>query len=75
MDQMWHSRQIFLMMNPDLAWQELQWWARTQHFTEHTGQIHHDFGTNYSYCDWDNTEHNDYQVATYQYTSSMAQLL
>jgi uncharacterized protein (DUF608 family) len=61
MDQMWHARQIFTMINPELAWQELEWWARTQHVLNYTGQIHHDFGTNYNYVDWDNTEHSDYR--------------
>jgi uncharacterized protein (DUF608 family) len=61
MDQMWHARQIYTMINPDLAWQELEWWARTQHVQNYTGQIHHDFGTSFSYVGWDNTEHNDYR--------------
>ncbi len=59
MDQMWHSRQIYTMMNPELAWQELEWWARTQHVDNHPGQIHHHFGTSFNYCDWDDTEHDD----------------
>jgi len=44
MDQMWQARQIYTMINPDLAWNELEWWARTQHVQNFTGQIHHDFG-------------------------------
>ena len=61
MDQMWHARQIFTMMNPELAWKELEWWARTQHVTNYTGQIHHDFGTHFNYVGWDDTEHEDYR--------------
>ncbi|MBN1693881.1 T9SS type A sorting domain-containing protein [candidate division WOR-3 bacterium] len=61
MDQMWHARQIYTMINPNLAWQELEWWARTQHVENYTGQIHHDFGTNFNYVEWDDTEHPDYR--------------
>ena len=61
MDQMWHARQIYTMINPKLAWQELEWWARTQHVDNYTGQIHHDFGTNFNYVGWDDTEHADYR--------------
>lgn len=61
MDQMWHARQIYTMINPKLAWQELEWWARTQHIDDYTGQIHHDFGTNFNYVGWDDTEHADYR--------------
>ncbi len=61
MDQMWHARQIYTMINPDLAWQELEWWARTQHVVDYNGQIHHDFGTNFNYVGWDDTEHDDYR--------------
>ncbi|MEO0293934.1 MAG: malectin domain-containing carbohydrate-binding protein [candidate division WOR-3 bacterium] len=61
MDQMWHARQIYTMINPNLAWQELKWWARTQHIMNYPGQIHHDFGTNFNYCEWDDTEHPDYR--------------
>jgi hypothetical protein len=61
MDQMWHARQIYAMINPQLAWQELEWWARTQHVTSYTGQIHHDFGENFDYVEWDDTEHGDYR--------------
>jgi uncharacterized protein (DUF608 family) len=61
MDQMWHTRQIYTMINPKLAWQELEWWARTQHVTNYTGQIHHDFGTDFNYVGWDDTEHSDYR--------------
>ncbi len=61
MDQMWHARQIYTMINPDLAWQELEWWARTQHVTNYTGQIHHDLGENFIYDGWDDTEHSDYR--------------
>ena len=62
MDQMWHTRQIYIMLNPYLAWQELEWWARTQHVDNYTGQIHHDFGTSFNYVEWDDTEHSDYRV-------------
>jgi hypothetical protein len=58
MDQMWHARQIYTMINPQLAWQELEWWARTQHVTSYAGQIHHDFGTYFNYVGWDDTEHS-----------------
>lgn len=61
MDQMWHTRQIYTMINPQLAWQELEWWAKTQHVVSYTGQIHHDFGTNFDYVGWDDTEHSDYR--------------
>jgi len=61
MDQMWHARQIYIMINPELAWQELEWWARTQHVQNYTGQIHHDFGVNFNYVGWDDTEHDDYR--------------
>ncbi|MFC0876295.1 malectin domain-containing carbohydrate-binding protein [Saccharicrinis sp. FJH2] len=61
MDQMWHARQIFTMINPELAWKELEWWARTQHVTSYAGQIHHDFGTYFNYVGWDDTEHEDYR--------------
>ena len=61
MDQMWHARQIYAMINPELVWMELEWWARTQHVQSYTGQIHHDFGTNFNYVDWDDTEHDDYR--------------
>jgi len=43
MDQMWHARQITIMTVPDMAWKELEWWARTQK-TSPLGQIHHDMG-------------------------------
>ena len=61
MDQMWHARQIYTMINPELAWQELEWWARTQHVSSYPGQIHHDVGQNFNYVGWDETEHNDYR--------------
>jgi len=61
MDQMWQSRQIYTMINPDLAWQELEWWARTQHVQNYSGQIHHDFGESFNYVGWDATEHADYR--------------
>jgi len=61
MDQMWHTRQIYTMINPQLAWQELEWWALTQHVDDYTGQIHHDFGTFFYYVEWNDTEHSDYR--------------
>ncbi len=61
MDQMWHARQIYTMINPELAWQELEWWARTQHVSLYPGQIHHDVGQNFNYVGWDSTEHDDYR--------------
>jgi hypothetical protein len=61
MDQMWHARQIYTMINPDLAWQELEWWARTQHVQQFAGQIHHDVGTSFNYVGMDDTEHGDYR--------------
>jgi hypothetical protein len=62
MDQMWHARQIVNQMLPYYAWQELNYWARTQ---KDSGQIHHDF--NGSELDksklvsWDDKEHVDYR--------------
>lgn len=44
MDQMWHAREIMIMTVPDLAWKELEWWARTQKTDTAAGQIHHDMG-------------------------------
>jgi hypothetical protein len=62
MDQMWHARQIMNQLIPTFAWQELQYWARTQ---KENGQIHHDFnagGTDKSaLVDWDDREHADYR--------------
>ncbi|MEU2202596.1 discoidin domain-containing protein [Isoptericola sp. NPDC019482] len=63
-DQMWHARQVVGNMFPAIAWQELEYWARTQ---RSDGQIHHDF--NYMadtsqkdrLVDWDDTEHADYR--------------
>jgi hypothetical protein len=61
MDQMWHARQIYTMINPELAWQELEYWARTQHVQQFAGQIHHDVGTSFNYVEFDDTEHPDYR--------------
>lgn len=64
MDQMWHARQIINLLIPDFAWQELEYWARTQ---RNDGQIHHDFNymadtsVKYKLVDWDDTEHADYR--------------
>ncbi len=64
MDQMWHARQIMGALIPELAWQELEYWARTQ---RNDGQIHHDFNymtdtsIKYKLVPWDDTEHSDYR--------------
>lgn len=64
MDQMWHARYIINYLIPDFAWQELEYWARTQ---RNDGQIHHDFNymtdtsVKYKLVDWDDTEHEDYR--------------
>ncbi len=67
MDQMWLARQIFCQLMPFYAWQELNYWARTQ---MKNGQIHHDFnkmdvGSDRAkrsvLCPWDDTEHQDYR--------------
>lgn len=62
MDQMWHARQIINQLIPSFAWQELQYWARTQ---KDNGQIHHDFnsgGPDKSVLvDWDDKDHKDYR--------------
>ena len=64
MDQMWHARQIINLLIPQFAWQELEYWARTQ---RNDGQIHHDFNymadtsVKYKLVDWDDTEHADYR--------------
>ncbi|MDF2935361.1 MAG: carbohydrate-binding protein [Paenibacillaceae bacterium] len=62
MDQMWHARQIINQLIPFFAWQELQYWARTQ---KGNGQIHHDFNTagpdKSVLVAWDDREHADYR--------------
>lgn len=65
MDQMWHAREIVSQLVPFFAWQELEYWARTQ---RNDGQIHHDFNTTTDdkaersvLVDWDDTEHPDYR--------------
>ena len=64
MDQMWHARQIIGNLIPQFAWQELEYWARTQ---RSDGQIHHDFNymtdtsVKYKLVPWDDTEHADYR--------------
>ncbi len=64
MDQMWHARQIIGNLIPGFAWQELEYWARTQ---RNDGQIHHDFNymtdtsVKYKLVPWDDTEHADYR--------------
>ena len=67
MDQMWLARQIFCQLMPFYAWQELNYWARTQ---MKNGQIHHDFNKmdvgsdrvkRSVLCPWDDTEHQDYR--------------
>lgn len=64
MDQMWHAREVMYDMFPTFAWQELDYWARTQRLD---GQIHHDFNymadttLKYKLVGWDDTEHADYR--------------
>jgi hypothetical protein len=60
MDQMWHSRQILNHLVPELAAQELRYWARTQK-TDPEGQIHHDFGKRTKLYGWDDRQHKDYR--------------
>jgi uncharacterized protein (DUF608 family) len=61
MDQMWHARQINTMIAPSIAWQELQYWARTQK-TNPAGQIHHDFKHPDDVLPaWDETDYADYR--------------
>ncbi|MBN1307887.1 MAG: hypothetical protein JXA18_08225, partial [Chitinispirillaceae bacterium] len=60
MDQMWHARPAMIMTVPDLVWQELSWWARTQK-TDPAGQIHHDMGDPMSQLwGWDDRQHPEY---------------
>ena len=64
MDQMWHGRLINIQLLPDIAWKELEYWARCQRKAAGVeGQIHHDFGSNGSYniAAWDDTEYTDYR--------------
>lgn len=62
MDQMWHGRQINIGAVPNVAWKELEYWARTQK-TNPAGQIHHDFGTPMAtLVAWDDQQHSDYRV-------------
>lgn len=67
MDQMWLARQIISQLLPSYAWQELNYWARTQ---MRNGQIHHDFNAMDAgdkrekrsvLVSWDDTEHADYR--------------
>ena len=64
MDQMWHARQIYTMICPEMVWKELEYWARTQK-SEPEGQIHHDFcnppAGNQSLVPWDDKQHQDYR--------------
>ncbi|MFC7535338.1 discoidin domain-containing protein [Actinoplanes sp. GCM10030250] len=63
-DQMWHARESVGALFPRFAWQELEYWARTQ---RKDGQIHHDFNymadtsLKYKLVGWDDTEHADYR--------------
>jgi len=64
-DQMWHARQLITMMAPDLVFQELSWWARTQRpatDAQAAGQIHHDFEPRKDggECPWDQWDHPCY---------------
>lgn len=65
MDQMWHSRPIFIMVAPSMIWQELEYWARTQK-TNPEGQIHHDFDIagvkQWTLVGWDDQQHADYRT-------------
>jgi len=60
MDQMWHARQVNIQFMPEIAWKELEYWARCQ---KASGQIHHDFGStgDYPLVPWDLTEYADYR--------------
>lgn len=67
MDQMWLARQIMYQFVPYYAWQELEYWGRTQ---MNNGQIHHDFNLmgakdqrakRSELVAWDDTEHQDYR--------------
>lgn len=67
MDQMWLARHIVNHLLPFYAWQELDYWARTQ---MKNGQIHHDFNKmdvgnqkeqRSKLVSWDDTEHPDYR--------------
>jgi uncharacterized protein (DUF608 family) len=63
MDQQWAARFINYQMFPQIAWQELEFWARTQRTAPDTadGQIHHDMGSGGSapVCGFDQTVHPD----------------
>ena len=60
LDQMWHARQIMIMMVPELEWKELEWWARTQK-GDPAGQIHHDMGNPMTELwGWDDRLHPEY---------------
>jgi hypothetical protein len=63
MDQQWAARFINYQMFPKIAWQELEFWARTQRTAPDTadGQIHHDMGSGGSapICGFDQTVHPD----------------
>ncbi len=55
-DQMWMARQAVAELCPYFAWQELEFWARTQKIaTSDLGQIHHDIGTCSNIISWDQT--------------------
>ena len=59
MDQQWAARFIMYQMIPEVAWNELEYWARTQRTAPDTadGQIHHDMTA--SPVPWDQTVHAD----------------
>ncbi len=64
MDQAWHARYIVSQLCPFYAWQELEWWARTQKTVDSAvGQIHHDLISDCGgpYAAWDQTDWADYQ--------------
>lgn len=64
MDQTWYARKIMSQICPQISWQELEYWARTQ---RNDGQIHHDFNydangeASREMWGWDDTEHPDYR--------------
>lgn len=61
MDQMWHARPSYIMVNPELIWKELQYWARNQK-TSPEGQLHHDFGSyRGALAAYDDPQHTDYR--------------
>jgi hypothetical protein len=55
-DQMWMARQAVSQLCPYFAWEELEFWARTQKIdATGLGQIHHDIGLCGNIAAWDQT--------------------